>query len=52
MIFDKEAVGFKKLTIVHEYHINSIEIPEELKNEKDFAKVKSRSGTAVTRIGI
>lgn len=40
-VFEKQ--DFKKAVINHEFIIESIEIPEELKDSKDFAKIREES---------
>jgi len=40
LVFDNEARGVKRIEIRHDFIINDIIIPPELKNEKDFAKVR------------
>lgn len=44
-IFEKDI--FSKASVNHKFLIESIEVPEELKNEKDFAIVREKS----TRVG-
>jgi|SRR3989344_1225259 len=39
-IFDEEADNFKNIEVKHTFFINDIIIPDELKNEKDFAKIR------------
>ena len=41
-----ENPGFKKAEIVHKYLIDKIVIPSELKEEKDFAKIREMSKRA------
>ncbi len=43
LIFDNEAIGAKKVEIKHDFIINEIIIPDELKNEKDFAVIREKS---------
>ena len=38
-----ENTGFKKAQVVHEFVIEGIEVPEELKGSEDFAKVREES---------
>lgn len=42
LLFDNEArdLNFKKIEVKHDFIINDLIIPDELKNEKDFAKVR------------
>jgi len=41
-----EKPDFKSAEITHHYFIKSIEMPEELKNSKDFAKIREESKRA------
>lgn len=43
LVFDKEAIGAKKLEVKHNFIITEIVIPQELKNEKDFAIIREKS---------
>ena len=43
LIFDNEAYGFKNIEVSHIFIINEIIIPEELKNEKDYAVIKEKA---------
>ncbi len=45
LVFDKEAkdLNFKKIEIKHNFIIDEIVIPPELKNEKDFAIVREKA---------
>jgi hypothetical protein len=43
LVFDKEAIGAKKLEVKHDFIITEIVIPEELKSEKDFAVIREKS---------
>jgi len=43
LIFDEEARGFKQIEISHDFNINEIVIPDELKDEKDFAVVREKA---------
>ncbi len=40
ILFDDEAADFKKVEAYHDFIITEIVIPAELKDEKDFAKVR------------
>ncbi len=40
ILFENEAKDFKKAEVYHDFIITDIIIPPELKNEKDFAKVR------------
>jgi len=55
LVFDPEASGAKKIEIHHDFIISDIVVPESLKNEKDFAKVREgalRKGKIVRYINI
>lgn len=56
LIFDSEASGvWKKIEIKHDFIITDIVIPPELKNEKDFAKVREgahRKGKIIRELDI
>jgi hypothetical protein len=43
LVFDKEAIGAKKLEVKHDFMITEIVIPPELKSEKDFAIIREKS---------
>jgi len=43
LVFDKEAIGAKKLLVHHDFIITDIVIPPELKDEKDFAVIREKS---------
>ncbi len=43
MVFDKEAQGAKRVEIKHDFIIEDIVVPNELKNEKDFAIVREKA---------
>jgi hypothetical protein len=43
LVFEQDAKEFKKIEIKHDFVINEIIIPPELKNEKDFAVVREKS---------
>jgi hypothetical protein len=43
LIFDSEAKGAKRVEIKHDFIIENIVIPNELKNEKDFAIVRENA---------
>ena len=43
LVFDPEAKGAKKIEIHHDFIIEDIVIPPELKNEKDFAVVREKA---------
>jgi hypothetical protein len=53
LIFDDEVKDFKEIIITHDFIIEDIVIPEELKQEKDFAKIREmsrRKGKVVRKI--
>ena len=55
LIFDDEVKEFKNIEIIHEFVIDEIVIPEELKKEKDFAVVRKKAlkkGKIVRKIKI
>jgi hypothetical protein len=55
LIFDSEAGNFKKVEIKYDFIIKDIVIPGELKNEKDFAKVREgahRKGIIIKQIDV
>ena len=57
LLFDEELkeLNFKEVEIKHDFIINEIVIPDELKNEKDFAKVREmsrRKGKIIRRINV
>jgi hypothetical protein len=55
LLFDSETKDFKKAEVRHDFIITDIVIPSELKNEKDFAKVREmahRKGKIVRVIDI
>ncbi len=55
LIFDEEARGFKKVEISHDFIINEIVIPDELKDEKDFSIVREKAlkkGQIVRRLNV
>ena len=57
LIFDKEAENgkFKEVLISHTFIIDDIVIPDELKNEKDFSKVREhalRKGKIIRKLEI
>lgn len=43
LLFDSEEKDFKKVEVKHDFIISDIVIPSELKNEKDFAKVREKA---------
>jgi hypothetical protein len=43
LVFEKEAIGAKKLQVRHNFIIKDIVIPPELKDEKDFAVIREKS---------
>ena len=43
LIFESEASEFKKIEISHEFIVQDIVIPNELKSEKDFAIIREKS---------
>jgi hypothetical protein len=54
-IFDKEAENFREIQIKHDFIINDIVISEDLKKEKDFAKIREmakRKGKIVRELKI
>ncbi len=55
LIFDDEARDFNKIEISHDFIINEIVINDELKQEKDFAKIKEmakRKGKIIRKLNI
>jgi hypothetical protein len=55
LVFDPEAKGAKKIEIHHDFIISDIVVPAELKNEKDFAKVREgalRKGKIIRHLDI
>ena len=55
LVFDSEAKGAKKLEVKHSFIITDIVVPPELKNEKDFAKVREgalRKGKIIRELDI
>ncbi len=55
LIFDSEVKDFKKVEIKHTFLITDIEIPTELKNEKDFSKVREgalKNGKIIREINV
>jgi len=55
LVFDPEAKTAKKLQVKHDFIITDIVVPAELKNEKDFAKVREgahRKGKIIRHIDI
>ena len=43
LVFDKEAIGAKKVLIKHDFIINDIVVPTDLKGEKDFAVIREKA---------
>ena len=43
LVFDSEAMGAKKLEVYHDFVINEIVVPTELKNEEDFAIIREKA---------
>ncbi len=43
LVFDKEVHGAKRVEIKHDFLIEDIVVPNELKNEKDFAIVREKA---------
>jgi len=43
LVFDKEAYGAKRVEIKHDFIIEDIVVPSELKNEKDFAVIREKA---------
>ena len=43
LIFDSEAKGAKKVQIHHDFIIEDIVVPDELKKEKDFAVIREKA---------
>jgi hypothetical protein len=43
LVFDDEAKGAKKIEIKHNFIINDIVVPDELKKEKDFAIIREKA---------
>jgi hypothetical protein len=43
LVFEKEAQGAKRIEVKHDFIITDIVIPNELKNEKDFAIVREKA---------
>ncbi|MBD3252449.1 hypothetical protein GF386_01840 [Candidatus Pacearchaeota archaeon] len=55
LIFDPEARDFNKIEIKHDFFIEDIIIPEELKQEKDFSKIREmakRKGKIIRELDI
>ncbi len=55
ILFDDEARDFKKVEVYHDFIITEIVIPPELKNERDFAKVREgalRKGKIIRNLDI
>ncbi len=55
LLFDIEVGDFKKIEVKHSFIITDIVIPPELKNEKDFAKVREgalRKGKIIREVDI
>ena len=55
LIFDSEVGNFKKIEIKYDFIIKDIVIPPELKNEKDFAKVREgahRKGIIIKQMDV
>jgi len=54
-VFDEEARNFKNIEIKHDFLIQDIIIPDELKNEKDFVKIREmakRKGKIIRELNI